>query len=127
MKKVRMTIKTERTFDFLFDETKIDQEFIDAWDKHITDIKGEPESYSRWMGGSLPESMFPFVNLAENIAFAIHENDADHIEGLRFQDVTETEFYTPAKDPEIPIYYVHVNGLETEYELDLDETDTEDE
>ena len=120
-----MTIKTERTFDFYFDETKLDQEFIEAWDKHITDIKGEPESCHHYMDEILPESMYPFVNLAENIAYAIHENDADHIEALRFQDITKNEFFTPKKDPEVPVYFERVYPLEAEYELDLDETDAD--
>lgn len=125
MKKVRLTIKTERTFDFEFDETKIDKEFIDAWSEHISDIREDPESFRCYMEEMLPESMFPFVNLAESIAYAIHENDADHIEGLRFQDITENELFTPERDPEVAVYFKRNGYLETEYELDLDETDTE--
>lgn len=125
MKKVRLTIKTERTFDFEFDETKIDKEFIDAWSEHISDIRTDPESYRGYMDEMLPEAMFPFVNLAESIAYAIHVNDDDHIEGLRFQDITENELFTPERDPEVAVYFKRDGYLETEYELDLDETDTE--
>lgn len=125
MKKVSITIKTERTFNFEFDDTKIDQQFIDAWSEHISDIRKDPESYRHYMDEMLPESMFPFVNLAESIAYAIHQNDADHLEVLRFQDITENALFTPQRDPEVAVYFERIGRIETEYELDLDETDTE--
>lgn len=125
MKKVSITIKTERTFNFEFDDTKLDQKFIDAWCEHISDITKDPESVRHYMEEMLSESMYPFINLAESIAYAIHQNDADHLEGLRFQDITENALFTPQRDPEVAVYFERVGGIETEYELDLDETDIE--
>lgn len=123
MKKVTITIKTERTFEVQFNEQMLNEEWIQNWNEHIFCINGEP----KWMmwpeQERVNESDYPFLNLAESVAFALHENQDDRVEMLRFQNITENELFEVKKDPSYPVHYKRIGRLETEYEVDWDNTD----
>lgn len=120
MKKVRLTIRTEQEFEIEIDDTTINEEFIESWSNYIFDLRTEPDgtSYST----KVDKKHWPYLNLAENIAYNIFVNDADHVEALEFQDITPSEFITRTPDPNIPVHYKRLGHMETEYEYDLDQS-----
>ena len=120
MTKIRLTIRTEQEFEIEIDDSKINKEFIEAWSKHIFDLHTQPEG--TYYSTKVDEKHWPHLNLAENIAYNIFVNDADHVEGLKFQNVTSSELFTPTPDPGIPIHYKRLGYMETEYEYDLEKS-----
>ncbi|MDR2913456.1 MAG: hypothetical protein LBV74_01240 [Tannerella sp.] len=124
MKKVNLTIRTERTFSIEFDETKINKKFIEAWSKGISDIREEPAEISCYcIDLDISEDDYPYLNLAKSIAYAIHVNESDNLEGLGFQDITKNELFSTEVDNDIPVHYERIGYLEDDYEFDLDNTE----
>lgn len=121
MKKIHLTIRTEQEFEIEIDDTKIDSKFIEAWSKHVFDLHTEPEG--RYYSTKVDEKHWPYLNLAENIAYNIFVNDADHVEGLKFQNITPSEILIRTPNPDIPVHYKRLGYTETEYEYDLEKTE----
>jgi len=122
MKKVRVTIKREQTFDIEFNDKNLDDKFIEEWGKYMFDLKEPPEDAPYFYEDDTDEKDYPFLNLANAIAYQIAENDADNLEGLKFQDITPNEFNLNKKDPDISVHYKRIGYMDTEYEYDLQES-----
>lgn len=122
MKKVNITIKREQTFEIQIDDSKIDSEVIKSWSEHMWDLTEQPESLYGYCERQCEDSDFPYVNLAQSIAYAIFVNESDYIECLRFQNITPNELFTPSRDLDYPIHYICVDSADTEYEFNSCET-----
>lgn len=120
MKKIRLTIRTEQEFEIEIDDTKIDEKFIAAWDKYVFDLHTEPAG--TYNSTKVDKKHWPYLNLAENIAYNIFVNNTDHVEALEFQDLTPNEILTRTPDPQIPVYYKRLGYMETEYEYNLEKS-----
>lgn len=123
MKKVTLTVKREQTFEIQFDEKKIDGAFLRAWEDGINrELFCEPYEilYAR---EDFSKSDFPYINLAKSIAYQIAEYDANHLEGLQFQNMTPNEFVSRKKDNDIPVQYIQRGYMDVDFELDFDNTE----
>lgn len=123
MKKVTVTVKREQTYTIEFDENKIDNKFIEAWSKYMTDITGEPDELCLQELESVGENNYPYLNLAKEVAYNVMVNECDYVEGLQFQRIVDNDVLTIAPDREnYAVWYEQAGYPDTEYEFDLDNT-----
>lgn len=84
MKKITVTVKTEKTYEVLIDETIVDKPIIDNYAKHFSDkILDAPEELEfEFDDIKVKEEDYPYLNIAKVVAYQKTEYDNENVEGL---------------------------------------------
>lgn len=84
MKKITVTVKTEKTYEVLIDETIVDKSIIDNYAKYFSDeILDAPEELEfEFDDIEIKEEDYPYLNIAKIVAHQKAEFDNENVEGL---------------------------------------------
>ncbi len=115
MKKVNIKISVIREYSIEFDENVVNQELIDNYNQYFSNISQEPDSLKAW--DETDSENYPYMNLAETIAYQQALYDNLDIEGL-----PEVALKSTLKKDTAPII-VNCEDSDEEYECDINECD----
>ncbi|MDR2129583.1 MAG: hypothetical protein LBP56_00195 [Odoribacteraceae bacterium] len=130
MKKVALTIKTEKTYHIEFNEEILDEEVIENFNEYMFEIKQMPEddNYRRpFMDKFLPlhgitESDYPYLNLAKHVALQASMDNLEYLELL-----PKAQYVTKEADEEVgflvsryPNTGIFVEKIDEDVEFDFD-------
>lgn len=114
MKKIRVTVKTETSYDVCFDENIIDDNIISNYQEFISDeVKDQPDEFRH--DTEFDEADYPFFNLSKEIAHNVANNDNYNVDCL---PRIENAVYKRNENTGIKIQYV---DSQQEYDFDLNE------